>query len=164
VCQNNFPEARRLFNLALRDAPRNRFVFLAWGEMEASQGNSGKARYLLRRGHKWNPSDPALLQAWGRLEASAGKLDKARYLFNKGVQVRTNTPRRALRRVLHFHRPRKLGRVCAHSETLNSDRASQYHDVCELGFNSSPAWRGRCYPVPSSQSFLLVSIRHLLPL
>lgn len=94
VCQNNLPEARRLFNLALRDAPRNRFVFLAWGEMEAREGNSGKARYLLRRGHKWNPSDPALLQAWGRLEAAAGKWDKARYLFSKGVQVRVrNSPR-----------------------------------------------------------------------
>jgi tetratricopeptide (TPR) repeat protein len=96
--QNNAPEARRLFELALRDSPRSRFVFLAWGELEAGQGDPRKARFLLRRGHKWNPQDAALLQAWARLEAREGKLDKARYLFGKGVQVRIvqHAPRTSL--------------------------------------------------------------------
>lgn len=87
VNEGNAAEVRRLFDLGLKDAPKNRFIWLAWGVFEQAQDNLERARYLLSTGSKLNPRDPALLQAWARLEAGSGDTAKARRLFKRGLKV-----------------------------------------------------------------------------
>ena len=50
---------------AVGASPKNRFVWLSWGLLEAQQGRPGEARKLMGKGHQLNPRDPALLQVGG---------------------------------------------------------------------------------------------------
>ncbi len=55
-------QARILYQQGLEATPYNRFLLLAFGQLEKEAGNIPLARSLLKFGVKNNPLDPALTQ------------------------------------------------------------------------------------------------------
>lgn len=87
--QENWNEAQRCFEAALKYDRRNSRVLQAYAIMETKRpdGDSREAIGLFERALKANPRDGGVLQAYALYVAELGDIDAARDLLRRGTEV-----------------------------------------------------------------------------
>lgn len=85
----NTSKARKLFDAATVADKTHAAAWHGWAVLELREGNSGKAKTLLRKGLKFCAPNEFLLQTLALLEVKSGRYEQARSLFGKAT--RTNS-------------------------------------------------------------------------
>mmetsp|Transcript_19806 Transcript_19806/g.38373 ORF Transcript_19806/g.38373 Transcript_19806/m.38373 type:complete len:347 (+) Transcript_19806:61-1101(+) len=91
--QKRFTEASELYDEATRvTSGTNPYIWTAWANLEARQGNTARARKLYEGAVVADVKHAAAWHGWGALEKRSGNLRRAQDLFIKGIKNTIGTP------------------------------------------------------------------------
>lgn len=83
----NSSKARKLFDAATVADKAQASAWHGWAVLELREGNTKKARALLKKGIRFSGPNEYLLQTLALMEVKASKYEQARSLFNKATRA-----------------------------------------------------------------------------